>query len=163
MKSVPSFYVLATVAALLCSKHVEAITINPNATSCALSSPLLGKNLKINSDTLELDGDIVGQESLTITCDSMSGTGELQSPKITINTKKFNFQGTIDCSGTCSITSQSPLDVSHFSYIGTGQLIINGKVHHVKHVAKKDKLTDLKHDKKHPHHHHTAHPPLKAG
>lgn len=56
--------------------------------------------------------------------ETFDGSGTLEGETITIKTKQFAFDGTINCSNTCIIESESPVDETSFSFRGTGTLTV---------------------------------------
>lgn len=80
-----------------------------------------------NSGLYINDGEINVFESIKLACGTFLGKGELRAPEISIEADKFEFKGTIDCSGKCTITTKESVDESLFKRKGTGQFIINGK------------------------------------
>jgi hypothetical protein len=83
------------------------------------------KNLNLSIvGTLDNNGELVGTESATLSCDTLSGKGVLSSPQISIKTKIFAYTGTIDCNGKCTIITNSPFDDKMFKRKGKGEFII---------------------------------------
>ena len=80
-------------------------------------------NLSVGG-TLDNNGVLIGTESATISCDTLSGKGLLQSPQISIKAKIFAYTGTIDCNGKCTIITSIPFDESMFKRTGGGEFII---------------------------------------
>lgn len=76
--------------------------------------------------TLRADGNIGAQKTVSIRCSKLlSGKGLVSAPEITIVANKFDFKGTIECSGKCIITTKDPFDAKMFTRKGEGQFIIN--------------------------------------
>ncbi len=75
---------------------------------------------------LNADGVIGAKKTVSIRCSKLlSGKGSVIAPEVTIVVKKFDFRGTIDCSGTCVITTQEPFDEMMFTKKGDGKFIVN--------------------------------------
>lgn len=60
-------------------------------------------DLKLNDHVIINTGKIIGVKTLTINCHHLSGNGYIKSPIIIINTRKFDFTGTIECSKESSL------------------------------------------------------------
>lgn len=77
-----------------------------------------GKNIHI-------DDEFIASTSIELKAkSSIIGKGLIAAPHITINAKKFEFIGTIDCSDTCHITIQEPFDETMFTRKGSGSFTI---------------------------------------
>lgn len=75
---------------------------------------------------LNADGVIGAKKTVSIRCSKLlSGKGSVIAPEVTIVAKKFDFRGTIECSGTCVITTQEPFDETMFTKKGDGKFIVN--------------------------------------
>ncbi|MFY7843475.1 MAG: hypothetical protein ACOVOR_05645 [Rhabdochlamydiaceae bacterium] len=74
--------------------------------------------------TLDNSGKLIGTESASISCDNLSGKGLISSPQISINTNVFNYTGTIECSGKCTIVVNNSFDANMFKRQGGGEFII---------------------------------------
>ena len=104
-------------SALFCVQNVEAGFSN--------SGRMQSKNLNLSvGGTLDNNGELIGTESATLSCDTLSGKGSLSSPQISIKTKIFAYTGKIDCSGKCTIIASSPFDDKMFKRSGGGEFII---------------------------------------
>ena len=71
------------------------------------------------------NGNFVAGKQITLSAGNLfEGTGLIKAPTIEISTKCFEFTGTIDCSGTCTIKSEEPFDAKMFKRTGGGEFII---------------------------------------
>ncbi len=114
---------------LMCVQHAEAGFSN--------NGRMQSKNLNLSiGGTLDNNGDLIGKESVTLSCDTLSGNGLICSPQISIKTKIFAYNGTIDCSGKCTITTSSPFDETMFKSQGGGEFIIILEENRVKNSSK---------------------------
>lgn len=83
------------------------------------------KNLYLTvSGTLDNSGQLIGTESATFSCDTITGKGLIKSPQIVLKAKLFAFKGTIECSGKCTITTSAPFDEKMFKRKGGGEFVI---------------------------------------
>lgn len=102
------------------------------------------KNLNLSiGGTLDNNGELIGTESATLSCDTLSGKGLLSSPQISIKTKIFAYTGTIDCSGKCTIITNSPFDDKMFKRQGGGEFIIIIDENPVKNTSKQAVVRSL--------------------
>lgn len=102
---------------LLCVQNVEAGFSN--------SGRMQSRNLNLSiGGTLDNNGELIGTETATLSCDTFSGKGLLSSPQISIKTKIFAYTGTIECSGKCTIITSSPFDENMFKRSGEGEFVI---------------------------------------
>ncbi|MGA8163561.1 MAG: hypothetical protein WB791_00870 [Waddliaceae bacterium] len=108
---------LLAAAASFCLQHVEAGFSNPGR--------MESKHLNIDiHGTLDNNGELIGRESATISCDTISGKGLIQAPEISLTTKIFAFTGTIECSEKCTIVTSASFDEKMFENTGEGEFII---------------------------------------
>lgn len=64
----------------------------------------------IAEENLVNTGTICADESIYIECGNLSGNGVIKGPKIKIYAKNFNFTGSIECDGECTIITQRAID-----------------------------------------------------
>lgn len=115
----PMFLISGLICLLtvFCAQHVEAGFSN--------SGRMQSKNLNISvGGTLDNNGELIGSETATLSCDTLSGKGLIRSPQMTIKAKIFAYTGTIDCTGKCTIISSTPFDEKIFKREGKGEYII---------------------------------------
>jgi len=128
------FFILA----LLCFSNAEAGFTN--------NGRMQGNNLNISvNGTLDNNGELIGHQSMNLSSDTISGSGLIRSPEMSIKTKIFAFTGTIDCLGKCSITSATPFDENMFKRSGNGVITItvNGNLNReLSNKAFKDEVID---------------------
>lgn len=72
--------------------------------------------------TLENNGTLVGTESAKIACETLTGKGLIQSPRLTIRADVFNFRGKIFCEEECIILTPVLIDENIFTFEGGGKL-----------------------------------------
>lgn len=78
-------------------------------------------------ETFLCNGTWESKDDLSVKCtDVFSGDGLLKAPSIRLETKKFNFTGTIECAGRCEIIAEEAFDAGMFTQAGGGTFIING-------------------------------------
>lgn len=80
-------------------------------------------NLVVNG-TLENEGELIGSNSATLCCETLSGSGLIQAPQIIIKTKAFAYTGKIDCSGKCLVIASHIFDEHMFERSGDGEFVI---------------------------------------
>ena len=104
--------------ALLCAGMLNATTKR--------KSDFYGWIVAMSQRKLNANGEIGAKKEVSIRCSKLfSGKGSLIAPEVTIVAKKFDFRGTIDCSGMCMITTQEPFDETIFTKQGDGKFVIN--------------------------------------
>lgn len=81
-------------------------------------------NLVLSSGNAENNGNLIGKDSVNINVNTFSGLGSIIAPNVMITVKKFEYIGTINCSGTCTIKAGQPFDASQFNAIGGGEVVI---------------------------------------
>jgi hypothetical protein len=102
---------------LFCVNNVEAGFSN--------SGKMQSKNLNLSvGGTLDNNGELIGIETATLSCDTLTGKGTISSPQISINTKIFAYTGKIDCSGKCTIIAGSSFNEKMFKRTGGGEFVI---------------------------------------
>lgn len=90
-------------------------------------------NIHKTGGTISNNGDWCALRTLSVHADTLKGVGNIFVHSIIIDTKKFEFTGTITCFGTCIINVEEPFDEKMFTYEGPGKIIINvGKEAHQK-------------------------------
>lgn len=100
--------------------HVGQLFTNPGV--------IYSHNSQFSANTFVNDGEIIGDETLTeIICVDIQGTGVIKGQKISIQTKKFSFTGTIECDGECEIISEEPVDQNSFKQAGSGKFVFTVK------------------------------------
>ncbi|MBA2728359.1 MAG: hypothetical protein H0U49_09335 [Parachlamydiaceae bacterium] len=108
---------LIFLSTLLSMQNVEAGFSN--------SGRMQSKNISLSiGGTLDNNGELIGTESATLSCDTLSGKGLLSSPQISIKTEVFAYTGKIDCSGKCTIIANRPFDDKMFKRSGGGEFVI---------------------------------------
>jgi hypothetical protein len=115
--SIKTMGYLLFVFTFLCIQNVEAGFSN--------NGRMQSKNLNLNiGGTLDNNGELIGTESATIVCDTISGKGLLSSPQISLKAKVFAYTGTIDCAGKCTIVTASAFNEGMFKRTGGGEFVI---------------------------------------
>jgi len=119
-KTIHSTFTCCLFAALFCSIQADAMHIG------TLNNVGTWKGTTLNFDTNNTinTGELIAEESLTLLVNELlSGNGLIEAPVINISAKTFAFTGTIRCSGTCTIETQTPFDHTMFTKEGTGEFI----------------------------------------
>lgn len=81
--------------------------------------------INLHSKSMTIDGEYNSDKLLYLTCEEFfEGNGVLKSPVITIVASRFAFNGTIHCTGTCTITAKESFNEKIFKREGGGQFII---------------------------------------
>jgi hypothetical protein len=71
------------------------------------------------------DSEMTAGQKINLQCGGiLSGNGLFKAPEIEITAKTFRFTGTIECTGTCKISTQEPFDATMFKRKGNGKFII---------------------------------------
>lgn len=71
-----------------------------------------------------LTGTVKGNVAVNVDVNTIQGDGLILSKKITIVCDEFNFTGTIECNGECSIYCKNPFDYDAFKRKGRGRFVI---------------------------------------
>ena len=102
------------VIAGLLSTSFSAIIGMINAGSCCMK---IGSSYTNNGQT--------NAKTIKIDCGgTLSGNGKFSAEIIILKTKKFDFKGTIECSGECLIMAEEEFDPEMFTRKGNGKFII---------------------------------------
>ncbi len=70
------------------------------------------------------NGTVIGLNSVTLNVKSLSGSGTISAPTITISCDEFDFTGTISCDGSCRIYTKKAFNPSIFTKEGKGSFTI---------------------------------------
>ncbi|SCA63468.1 Uncharacterized protein SCG7109_AP_00080 [Chlamydiales bacterium SCGC AG-110-M15] len=113
-------------ASLTClAVFVAAFIANPVEAGFSNNGHFQSKNLNLSSQTvLDNNGELVGSESVKLSCGTLTGTGLIKAPRVEIKTKLFAYTGTIDCDGECIIRVSQVFDETMFKRAGAGEFII---------------------------------------
>lgn len=84
----------------------------------------IGFTIEKNASTVINNGDYYAMKKVSIHADMFKGTGFIDAPTIVIETKKFEFTGTIRCYGNCLIHAEEPFDETMFKREGSGSFIV---------------------------------------
>jgi hypothetical protein len=78
----------------------------------------------LTADVLENNGTIEGVDIVNLKCDKLIGNGLIKGPKVIIFAKEFLYLGQIDCSGDCTIFTDTPRKELKFKFTGSGSLVV---------------------------------------
>ncbi len=70
------------------------------------------------------NGTVTGYNSVTLNVKSLSGSGTISAPTITICCDEFDFTGTISCDGNCRIYAKKSFNPKTFTKEGKGSFTI---------------------------------------
>ena len=110
---------------MILKKHI-IVTMLAAALPLMLQAGFQSPSINLSSGKdMNMDDECIASKSLTLTCqETFQGRGYLKSPLITITANKFDFKGTIHCTGTCHITAKERFNEKMFKRDGGGQFII---------------------------------------
>lgn len=78
-----------------------------------------------NGGRIQHDGDAYAMKKYSIQADTYAGAGYVEAPTVIIRVKKFDFSGTIKCSGTCIIHAEEPFNETMFKREGNGKFVVS--------------------------------------